>query len=169
MSTWPDHRSLETNSYIEVLQSPDREEWLKALKEELDYLEKKYTWVLVERPKDVQIPKNRWIFCQKLLDSGKIRFKARLVAKGFVQRQGIDYEETFSPVARHETIRILLAVATAFGMKLAQLHFNGVRDLLLRSYFKLMIGNKIKYNVSNSNNFKDNDKTQHTHQQITLN
>lgn len=50
------------NSYIEVLQSPDREEWLKALKEELDSLEKNDTWVFVERPKDVKILKNRWVF-----------------------------------------------------------------------------------------------------------
>ena len=86
--------------------------WLKAMKEELDAIERNKTWKLTELPKDKKAISVRWVFKQKLKPDGSIgKHKARLVARGFLQKPGLDYSEVFAPVARHETIRMVIAIA----------------------------------------------------------
>ncbi|XP_055858787.1 uncharacterized protein LOC129921122 [Episyrphus balteatus] len=104
----------EPKSYCEALKSPESMEWLSAMKEELSSLEENRTWELVERPKNLKTVQNRWVFRVKNATNGeKPRYKARLVAKGYVQQKGIDYNETFGPVARYDTVRMLLALAAS--------------------------------------------------------
>ena len=80
------------------------------MNEELDQIEKNNTWELVPRPHDKNVIGTKWIFKNKLNENGDvIRNKARLVCKGYAQQEGIDFEETFAPVARLESIMIFLA------------------------------------------------------------
>lgn len=80
------------------------------------------TWTLVLRPKNKKILSNRWVFRIKKTQEGKVdRYKARLVARGCTQEEGIDYDEVFSPVARYETIRALLACAVNEEMHVHQM------------------------------------------------
>jgi len=69
------------------------------------------TWILVDRPADVNIVQCKWVFKRKENEGGNVRYKARLVAKGFSQVPGVDYSETFSPVVRKCSVRLLLAIA----------------------------------------------------------
>ena len=74
-------------------------------------IEKNNTWQLVDRPKARNVIGVKWIFMTKLNPNGSIyKHKARLVVKGYSQQACIDYGDTFAPVARHETIRLLLAL-----------------------------------------------------------
>jgi len=76
-------------------------EWQKAIREEFDSLMKNKTWELVKLPKDQKTIKCKWIFRHKLDKNGQVEWlKARLVAKGYSQMYGIDYLETFAPVAK---------------------------------------------------------------------
>ena len=85
-------------------------------------LEKNNTWELVERPIDKPVIRVKWVYKTKLhLDGTVQKHKARLVAKGYAQKSGIDYNETFAPVARLDTIRTLIALAAQKGWKLFQL------------------------------------------------
>ncbi|WVZ75637.1 hypothetical protein U9M48_023674 [Paspalum notatum var. saurae] len=96
--------------------------WVNAMHEELKNFERNLVWDLVEPPPNCRPIGTKWVFKNKQGENGMVvRNKARLVAQGFCQKEGIDYEETFAPVARLEAIRILLAFAASKGFKLQQM------------------------------------------------
>jgi hypothetical protein len=96
--------------------------WVNAMHEELENFERNQVWTLVDPPRDVNVIGTKWVFNNKQRENGKVmRNKARLVAQGYSQVEGIDFGETFAPVARLEAIRILLAFATSKGFKLYQM------------------------------------------------
>ena len=79
----------------------------------------KYIWTLVDLPDDRKAIENKWIFKQKTEDDGNFTvYKARLVAKGFQQVQGVDYDETFSPVAMLKFVRIMSAIAAFYDYEI---------------------------------------------------
>ena len=80
------------------------------------------TWELVPRPKEKNVIGTKWVFRNKLNEDGKVtRSKARLVCKGYAQVEGIDFEETYAPVARMESIRMILAYASSKNIKVYQM------------------------------------------------
>ncbi|KAK0587530.1 hypothetical protein LWI29_024466 [Acer saccharum] len=88
------------------------EYWVGAMQDELNQFERNEVWSLVPRPKDINVIGTKWVFRNKTDESGKIvRNKARLVAQGYTQVEGVDFDETFAPVARLESIRLLLSIA----------------------------------------------------------
>ncbi|KAM2946602.1 hypothetical protein COP2_029388 [Malus domestica] len=110
---------VEPESYYEAAQD---EAWKKAMKDEISMIEKNKTWELVKRPSDKPVIGVKWVYKTKLnLDGSVQKNKARLVAKGYAQKPGIDYNETFAPVARLDTIRTLIALAAKNKWKLFQL------------------------------------------------
>ena len=89
---------------------------------ELENFERNQVWVLVDPASNCRPICTKWVWKSKEGENGMVvRNKSRLVAQGFNQKEGIDYEETFAPVARLEAIRILLAFAVAKGFKLYQM------------------------------------------------
>ncbi|KAJ9535601.1 hypothetical protein OSB04_un001260 [Centaurea solstitialis] len=103
----------------DALSDPD---WVRAMQDELAEFERNRVWRLVERPRKIRIIDLRWIFRNKKDENDLIiHNKARLVAKGYLQQEGIDYDETFAPVARIEAIRIFLAYAAHRNMKVFQM------------------------------------------------
>jgi hypothetical protein len=99
--------------------------------EELENFKRNQVWTLVEPPRDVTVIGTKWDFKNKQGEDGEIvRNKARLVAQGFSQVEGLDFGETFAPVARLEAIRILLAFSTSKRFKLYQM---GVKNTFLNS------------------------------------
>lgn len=112
---------VEPMNLEEVLESKEVNKWLKAIDEELDSLEQNNTWKLVPRPQNKNVLTNRWIFRRKYNSMGEvIKYKARLVARGCSQEYGIDYQETFAPVVRFDSVRTLLAIAAAFNLLIYQ-------------------------------------------------
>jgi hypothetical protein len=88
--------------------------WRRAMLEEMRSIEENRTWELVDPPAGCRPIGLKWVFKVKRDERGAIvKHKARLVARGFVQREGIDFEEVFAPVARMESVRLLLALAAA--------------------------------------------------------
>ena len=99
--------------------------WRHAMTEEFNALVRNGTWVLVPRTRNQNIVGCKWVFRTKRLSDGSVdRYKARLVAKGFHQRPGVDYTETFSPVIKPTTIRLVLSLATSRGWPLRQVDVN---------------------------------------------
>nr|GEX94980.1 hypothetical protein [Tanacetum cinerariifolium] len=96
--------------------------WIEAMQEELNEFERLEVWELVPRPDQVMVITLRWIYKVKLDELGCIlKNKARLVTRGYRQEEGIDFEESFAPVARHEAIRIFLAYAAHKNMVVYQM------------------------------------------------
>ncbi|GJV63136.1 ribonuclease H-like domain, reverse transcriptase, RNA-dependent DNA polymerase [Tanacetum coccineum] len=88
------------------------QKWIEAMKVKLDSINRNNTWELTTLPKGHKAIGLKWVFKTKKDANGNIiKHKARLVAKGYIQQHGIDFEEVFAPVARMETIRLLLAIA----------------------------------------------------------
>ena len=112
----------------------DNENWVEAMNEEIEKIEKNKTWSLVPRPKDKNIIGTKWVFKNKLNEDGKFcKNKARLVCKGYSQEEGIDYGENFSPVARLEGFKTFLAYVAHRGFKIYQMDvksafLNGILD-----------------------------------------
>ena len=103
----------------EALQDTD---WVNSMHEELHQFVQNDVWELVPRPKGVNVIRTKWIFKNKSDEhSIVIRNKSRLVAQGYTQVEGVDFDETFAPVARLESIRILLAITSHLNFKLYQM------------------------------------------------
>src|SRR5579859_3593957 len=97
-------------------------QWEKAIRDEYESLIKNHTWDLVPRPRDRQIVTNKFAFRHKKDERARIvRLKARLVARGFSQIYGIDYLDTYAPVVKLASIRILLAIAAIHGLEIHQM------------------------------------------------
>ncbi|POM72955.1 Integrase catalytic core protein [Phytophthora palmivora] len=108
-------------SYEKATTSVDAKEWKKAIASELESLTANKTWELVPRPTHQRPIGCRWVFALKRNEKEEvIRHKARLVAKGYSQRHGIDYEETYAPVAYLNSIRTKLAKCCAEGFEIEQ-------------------------------------------------
>ena len=115
--------TLEPATYIEAVVSGDREKWISTMQEEMQSLEKNGTWELVHLLKYKKPVRCKWIFKRKegLSPSGPPRFNARLVAKGFSQIAGVDYNDVFSPVVKHSSIRTFFSIVTMHDLELEQL------------------------------------------------
>ena len=104
------------------------------MQDELNQFQRNEVWCLVPRPSHQYVIGTKWVFRNKMNEDGIVtRNKARLVALGYSQEEGIDFEETFAPVARLETIRILLAFAVSQSIKLFQMD---VKSAFLNGYIK---------------------------------
>ena len=91
-------------------------EWILACEDEIQSITKLDCWSLVDLPQGVEPVGLKWVFKIKRNADGSInKYKACLVAKGYVQQHGVDYEEVFAPVARIETIRLLINLAASYG------------------------------------------------------
>ena len=102
----------EPTTYEESLNSSESDQWLNAMKSEMDSMYTNQVWTLVDPPEGIKPIGRKWIFKKKTdMEGNVITYKARLVAKGYRQKQGVYYDETFSPVAMLKSIRILLAIA----------------------------------------------------------
>ncbi|GKE66885.1 ribonuclease H-like domain, reverse transcriptase, RNA-dependent DNA polymerase [Tanacetum coccineum] len=93
------------------LEATKETQWMEAIRAEIDSIEKNQTWTLTRLPPNQKVIGLKWVFKLKRDASGMVtKHKARLVAKGYVQQQGVDFEDVFAPVARMESIRLLLAL-----------------------------------------------------------
>jgi hypothetical protein len=104
------------------MHSEDASKWEAAMQEEYASLMANGTWELVPLPKDRKSVGCKWVFRTKRDASGHIvRHKARLVAKGYSQVEGVDFNETFAPVAKFSTIRCMLAIGSAMDLEIHQM------------------------------------------------
>ncbi|KAK8944151.1 hypothetical protein KSP39_PZI008078 [Platanthera zijinensis] len=110
---------MEPKKFEEAIQD---QHWIDAMQEELNQFRRCKVWELVPKPRGHNIIGTKWIYRNKLDESGRIvKNKARLVAKGYRQEEGIDFDQTFAPVARLEAIRIFLAYAAYQDFKVYQM------------------------------------------------
>lgn len=113
------YKNKEPRDFSEARES---KEWTRYCEEEIESIEKNQTWILVDLPVGGKPIGLKWVFKIKRSSDGSInKFKAWLVAKGYVQRHGIDFDEVFPPIARIETIRLLVNLAATNGWEVHHL------------------------------------------------
>ncbi|KAJ9535257.1 hypothetical protein OSB04_un001652 [Centaurea solstitialis] len=109
----------EPTSYREAVSGNESEQWQEAMKAEMQSMYDNQVWELTDLPQHCRAVGRKWVFKKKTDMDGNVHtFKARLVAKGFTQTHGIDYDETFSPVAMLKSIRILMAISAYFNYEI---------------------------------------------------
>ncbi|KAJ9558748.1 hypothetical protein OSB04_013362 [Centaurea solstitialis] len=112
----------EPTSYGEAVSGNESEQWQEAMKAEMQSMYDNQVWELTDLPQHCRAVGRKWVFKKKTDMDGNVHtFKARLVAKGFTQTHGIDYDETFSPVAMLKSIRILMAISAYFNYEIWQM------------------------------------------------
>ncbi|MCH79563.1 gag-pol polyprotein [Trifolium medium] len=106
--------------------------WIEVMQDELTQFKRSEVWDLVPRPDNINVIGTKWVYKNKSDEGGVItRNKARLVAQGYTRVEGLDFDETFAPVARLESIRLLLGVACILKFKLYQMD---VKSAFLNGY-----------------------------------
>ena len=109
----------EPSNFNDAMQSDDSDDWKVAMQNEIDSIIDNNVWTLVKLPHNCKPIDSKWVYKRKIDANGNVeRFKARLVAKGFAQRSGLDYDETFAPVVRFESLRTLFSVAMQYDLEL---------------------------------------------------
>ena len=111
----------------------DSTRWHAAIKSELDSHIENGTWEAGELPPGRHEISSKWVFKTKVNADGSLRYKVRLVVRGFEQREGLDYQETFAPVAKFPTLRVLLALAAHFDW---EIHHMDVKTAFLHPKLK---------------------------------
>ncbi|KAG2858866.1 hypothetical protein PC114_g28403 [Phytophthora cactorum] len=112
----------EPSTFQEAVNGPDQVHWRKAIRAELKSMRLRGVFRAAKLPNGQRAIGTKWVFKIKRKADGSIeKYKARLVAKGFKQKYGIDYTETFSPVVKYVTLRMIIAIAKYFGWPLDQL------------------------------------------------
>uniref|UniRef100_A0ABD2WT57 Integrase catalytic domain-containing protein n=1 Tax=Trichogramma kaykai TaxID=54128 RepID=A0ABD2WT57_9HYME len=114
-------QDIEPTNFHDAVNCSNSDNWIQAMQEEMKAFEENQTWKLVHPPAGKHVIDNRWVLRIKYKPDGTVdRYRARLVARGMLQRAEIDYEETFSPVARYDSIRALIAIAANERLTLGQ-------------------------------------------------
>ena len=114
--------------------SPNSLKWLEAMKSEMGSMYENKVWTLVDLPDDQRAIENKWIFKKKTDANGNVTvYKAQLIMKGFRQVQGVDYDETFSPVAMLKSVRIMLEIAAFYNYEIWQMD---VKTTFLNGFLK---------------------------------
>ncbi|GJR10468.1 putative RNA-directed DNA polymerase [Tanacetum coccineum] len=112
----------EPTSYREAVTSSEGQQWREAIKSEIDSILKNHTWEFVDLPHGCKPLGYKWIFKKKMKADGTInKYKARLVIKGYRQCEGLDYFDTYSPVKRITSIRMILAIAALRNLEIHQM------------------------------------------------
>nr|GEU86808.1 retrotransposon protein, putative, Ty1-copia subclass [Tanacetum cinerariifolium] len=112
----------EPANYKTVMLDPDKVIWQGAMDEEIKSIKVNKVWIVVDRPPNAKVVRNKWLYKKKTDMDGKVHtYKARLVAQGCTQTFRIDYQETFSPVADIRAIRILIAIAAYYDYEIWQM------------------------------------------------
>jgi hypothetical protein len=116
--------------------------WKDAMTEEYESIMKNDVWEVVPRPQDKTVVTSKWLYKIKhAADGSTEKYKARFVARGFSQKEGIDYDEIFAPVARYTTIRSIIALVASQGWNLHQMDVKTARSCMVRSKKRSMWSN----------------------------
>ena len=112
----------EPQSFKEAMSSPEAQYWKEAVNNEIESIMQNHTWELVDLPPGSKPLGYKWIFKRKIKADGSIdKYKARLVIKGYKQKEGQDYFDTYSPVTRITSIRMLIAMAALYNLEIHQM------------------------------------------------
>ena len=112
----------EPQTFKEAVNSTEGLMWKEAIKSEIDSILQNHTWELVDLPPGCKPLSSKWIFKRKMKVDGSIdKYKARLVIKGYRQTEGLDYFDTYSPVTRINSIRMVLAIAALRNLEIHQM------------------------------------------------
>lgn len=150
-------------NFQEAISSPEAAKWQGAIDDELESLSRNGTWKIVPRQPGMKAITSKWVFkIVKSKDGKTDRYKARLVARGFQQREGIDFVETFSPVVRYDSLRVLLAHITqedlemiSFDVRTAFLYDDHEEEI----YMQVPQGVDIGINSKSKNKMSDVNDT----------